>query len=201
MGLVALLIVVDLLILTAWYLADPIRCSRSVAAAVKVQSSLLEVKNGLRCKNRNVSLYHSMRFLIVGDGETSFLLPISDGCMLLCIFWLVGNRHGCKEGQWCSEVQKLLWFIVSTLSMKIVCLSDNKPAMFSLYFPKAFAISRLIAHCALSRHAAGCRLIHNHILKVSFRLPVHWISIYILSLFCWEIRSDVCEFTCSRSPV
>ncbi|XP_062257840.1 probable G-protein coupled receptor 156 [Platichthys flesus] len=36
MGLVALLILVDLLVLTFWNLTDPIRCSRSVAAAVKV---------------------------------------------------------------------------------------------------------------------------------------------------------------------
>lgn len=37
MGLVALLILVDLLVLTAWYLTDPIRCSRSVGAVVKVE--------------------------------------------------------------------------------------------------------------------------------------------------------------------
>lgn len=37
MGLVALLILVDMLILTTWYLTDPSRCSRSVAAVVKVQ--------------------------------------------------------------------------------------------------------------------------------------------------------------------
>lgn len=37
MGMVALLILVDMLILTAWNLADPIRCSRSVGAAVKVE--------------------------------------------------------------------------------------------------------------------------------------------------------------------
>lgn len=164
MGLVALLIVVDLLILTAWYLADPVRCSRSVTAAVKIQSSLLEVKNGLRCKNRNVSLYHSMRFLIVGDGETSFLLPISDGCMLLCLFWLVGNRHGCKEGQWClfgSEVALksdfVSFFIVSTLSMKIVCLSDNKPAMFLiafLIFSQSFC--DFSAYCSLCTQQARC---------------------------------------------
>ena len=36
MGLVALLILVDMLVLTAWYLADPVRCSRSVGALVKV---------------------------------------------------------------------------------------------------------------------------------------------------------------------
>lgn len=36
MGMVALLILVDMLILTAWNLTDPIRCSRSVGAVVKV---------------------------------------------------------------------------------------------------------------------------------------------------------------------
>lgn len=36
MGLVALLILVDMLVLTAWNLTDPIRCSRSVGAVVKV---------------------------------------------------------------------------------------------------------------------------------------------------------------------
>lgn len=39
MGLVALLILVDMLILTTWYLTDPSRCSRSVAVVVKVQSA------------------------------------------------------------------------------------------------------------------------------------------------------------------
>lgn len=39
MGLVALLILVDILVLTAWYLADPIRCSRSAGAIVKVKFS------------------------------------------------------------------------------------------------------------------------------------------------------------------
>lgn len=38
MGLVALLILVDMLILTTWYLTDPSRCSRSAAAVVKVQA-------------------------------------------------------------------------------------------------------------------------------------------------------------------
>lgn len=37
MGLVALLILVDMLVLTAWNLTDPIRCSRSVSAVVKVE--------------------------------------------------------------------------------------------------------------------------------------------------------------------
>uniref|UniRef100_H3BXT8 G-protein coupled receptors family 3 profile domain-containing protein n=1 Tax=Tetraodon nigroviridis TaxID=99883 RepID=H3BXT8_TETNG len=38
MGLVALLILVDMLILTTWYLTDPSRCARSLAAVVKVPS-------------------------------------------------------------------------------------------------------------------------------------------------------------------
>lgn len=37
MGMVALLILVDLLVLSLWNLTDPIRCSRSVGAAVKVE--------------------------------------------------------------------------------------------------------------------------------------------------------------------
>ncbi|KAG9271690.1 putative G-protein coupled receptor 156 [Astyanax mexicanus] len=36
MGLVALLILVDVVVLTAWGLTDPVRCSRSVSAVVKV---------------------------------------------------------------------------------------------------------------------------------------------------------------------
>lgn len=35
-GMVALLILVDVLVLTVWNLTDPVRCSRSVGAAVKV---------------------------------------------------------------------------------------------------------------------------------------------------------------------
>ncbi|KAK1902679.1 putative G-protein coupled receptor 156 [Dissostichus eleginoides] len=36
MGMVALLVLVDMLVLTAWNLTDPIKCSRSVGATVKV---------------------------------------------------------------------------------------------------------------------------------------------------------------------
>ncbi|XP_034549035.1 probable G-protein coupled receptor 156 isoform X2 [Notolabrus celidotus] len=39
MGLVGLLILVDFLVLTVWNLTDPIRCSRSLSAAVKVESN------------------------------------------------------------------------------------------------------------------------------------------------------------------
>lgn len=83
-------------------------------------------------KNSNVSLCHSVSFPIVGDGETDFLLPVSDGHLLLCIFWVVGNHHGCKEGKRCLFGTKvalkndfLSLFIVSTLCMKIVHLTTN----------------------------------------------------------------------------
>lgn len=39
MGLVALLILVDVLVLTVWHLTDPVRCSRSVGAVVKVKTN------------------------------------------------------------------------------------------------------------------------------------------------------------------
>lgn len=40
MGMVALLILVDMLVLTAWNLTDPVMCSRSVGAVVKVEFQL-----------------------------------------------------------------------------------------------------------------------------------------------------------------
>ena len=53
MGLVAVLILVDLLVLTFWNLTDPIRCSRSVAAAVKVEwNSVGTIVSTLCSKNR-----------------------------------------------------------------------------------------------------------------------------------------------------
>lgn len=36
MGLVALLVLVDAAVLTTWSLTDPIKCSRSINAVVKV---------------------------------------------------------------------------------------------------------------------------------------------------------------------
>lgn len=47
MGIVALLILVDMLLLTVWNLTDPIRCSRSVAAAVKVEFNRADLKHAV----------------------------------------------------------------------------------------------------------------------------------------------------------
>lgn len=195
MGLVALLLAVDMLILTAWYLTDPIRCSRSVAAAFKV----LFKKKGLRCKNSNESLYHSVTFPIVGDGETNFLLPVSDGHLLLCILWLVGNHHGCKEGKWClfgTEValKNDCEFFHCLNTIYENSWSDNKPTVFLVVFfflLKAVAFPALIAQCALIIHVDGCKLIQEHILKASFRLPIHWFSLYLSNPPCPEVRSDL----------
>lgn len=52
MGLVALLILVDVLILTVWHLTDPVRCSRSVGAVVKVKANcepVGTVKQNVHC--------------------------------------------------------------------------------------------------------------------------------------------------------
>lgn len=50
MGMVALLILVDMLLLTTWNLTDPVRCSRSVRAIVKVR---------LDFKIRSLDLYEA----------------------------------------------------------------------------------------------------------------------------------------------
>lgn len=49
MGLVALLILVDILVLGTWGLADPIKCVRSVGAVVKVPSKGQFVKEPRSC--------------------------------------------------------------------------------------------------------------------------------------------------------
>lgn len=38
MGMVALLILVDMLVLTVWNITDPIKCSHSLGAVVKVNT-------------------------------------------------------------------------------------------------------------------------------------------------------------------
>ncbi len=42
MGLVALLVLVDVVVLAAWGLTDPIKCSRSISAMVKVHPLSVE---------------------------------------------------------------------------------------------------------------------------------------------------------------
>uniref|UniRef100_A0A3Q3XD62 G-protein coupled receptors family 3 profile domain-containing protein n=1 Tax=Mola mola TaxID=94237 RepID=A0A3Q3XD62_MOLML len=79
MGLVALLILVDMLVLTAWYLADPVRCSRSVGALVKVMES--HVLYSLSQLDTCSSLYSYLWVTIIA---------VQKGCLLLYGTYLAG---------------------------------------------------------------------------------------------------------------
>ncbi|XP_069010114.1 probable G-protein coupled receptor 156 isoform X1 [Embiotoca jacksoni] len=79
MGLVALLILVDMLILTAWNLTDPVRCSRSVGAVVKVMErdisySLSQLDS---CSSVNSNLW-------------IIIIAVQKGCLLLYGTYLAG---------------------------------------------------------------------------------------------------------------
>uniref|UniRef100_A0A3P8RMS3 G protein-coupled receptor 156 n=1 Tax=Amphiprion percula TaxID=161767 RepID=A0A3P8RMS3_AMPPE len=74
MGMVALLILVDMLVLTAWNLADPIRCLRSVGAVVKVGFTDDFV--------RKIRSYETSWDLVLLDCRT--------GCLLLYGTYLAG---------------------------------------------------------------------------------------------------------------
>ncbi|XP_037542430.1 probable G-protein coupled receptor 156 [Nematolebias whitei] len=78
-GLVLLLILVDILVLTAWNLSDPIGCSRSVAAVVKVVER--EVSYSLSQLD-SCSSEHSSIWLI--------MIAAQKGCLLLYGTYLAG---------------------------------------------------------------------------------------------------------------
>ncbi|XP_008296978.1 probable G-protein coupled receptor 156, partial [Stegastes partitus] len=79
MGLVALLILVDMLVLTAWNLTDPIRCSRSVGAVVKVMER--DVSYSLSQLDSCSSVYSDLWVIII---------VIQKGCLLLYGTYLAG---------------------------------------------------------------------------------------------------------------
>nr|XP_019945215.1 PREDICTED: probable G-protein coupled receptor 156 [Paralichthys olivaceus] len=72
MGMVALLILVDLLLLTFWNLTDPIRCSRSVAAVVKVVDR--DVSYTLSQMDSCSSVYSDLWAIIIAVQKGSLLL-------------------------------------------------------------------------------------------------------------------------------
>lgn len=156
-------------------------------------------KKGVRCLNSNVSLYHSVSFPIVGDGETNFLLPVSDGYLLLCIFWLVGHHHGCKEGKWClfgteGGLKNDCEFFHCLSTIHVNSWSDNKPTVFLIVFfflLKAVVFPAFIAQHALVIHVGGCKLIQDYIFKASLRLPIHWFPLYLSNRPCSDVRSDL----------
>ncbi|XP_030614268.1 probable G-protein coupled receptor 156 [Archocentrus centrarchus] len=79
MGMVALLILVDMLILTAWNLTDPIRCSRSAGAVVKVMER--DVSYSLSQLYSCSSLYSNLWVIIIA---------IQKGCLFLYGTYLAG---------------------------------------------------------------------------------------------------------------
>ncbi|KAK5861120.1 hypothetical protein PBY51_022539 [Eleginops maclovinus] len=79
MGMVALLIVVDFLVLTAWNLTDPIKCSRSVGAVVKVVDR--DISYSLSQLDSCSSSYSYLWVIIIA---------VQKGCLLLYGTYLAG---------------------------------------------------------------------------------------------------------------
>ncbi|XP_067459851.1 probable G-protein coupled receptor 156 isoform X1 [Thunnus thynnus] len=79
MGMVFLLIAVDLLVLTAWNLTDPIRCSRSVSAVIKVVEK--DVSYSLSQLDSCSSVYSDLWVIIIA---------VQKGCLLLYGTYLAG---------------------------------------------------------------------------------------------------------------
>ncbi|XP_028250216.1 probable G-protein coupled receptor 156 isoform X1 [Parambassis ranga] len=79
MVLVALLILVDLLVLTAWSFTDPIRCSRSVGALVKVMNR--DISYSLSQLDSCSSVYSNLWIIIIA---------VQKGCLLLYGTYLAG---------------------------------------------------------------------------------------------------------------
>ncbi|XP_032386016.1 probable G-protein coupled receptor 156 [Etheostoma spectabile] len=79
MGMVALLIMVDMLVLTAWNLTDPIRCSRSVGAVVKVVER--DISYSLTQLDTCSSVYSDLWVIIIA---------VQKGCLLLYGTYLAG---------------------------------------------------------------------------------------------------------------
>ncbi|XP_023271712.1 probable G-protein coupled receptor 156 [Seriola lalandi dorsalis] len=72
MGMVALLILVDMLALTTWNLTDPIRCSRSVRAVVKVVER--DISYSLSRLDSCSSVYSDLWAIIIAVQKGSLLL-------------------------------------------------------------------------------------------------------------------------------
>ncbi|XP_056145749.1 probable G-protein coupled receptor 156 isoform X1 [Lampris incognitus] len=79
MGMVGLLISVDMLLLAAWNLTDPIRCSRSIGAVVKVVGK--EVSYSLSQLDSCSSVYSNLWVI---------LIAVLKGCLLLYGTYLAG---------------------------------------------------------------------------------------------------------------
>ncbi|XP_044072397.1 probable G-protein coupled receptor 156 [Siniperca chuatsi] len=79
MGMVAMLILVDMLVLTVWNLTDPIKCSRSVGAVVKVTER--DISYSLSQMDTCSSVYSDLWVIIIA---------VQKGCLLLYGTYLAG---------------------------------------------------------------------------------------------------------------
>ncbi|XP_077435190.1 putative G-protein coupled receptor 156 isoform X1 [Vanacampus margaritifer] len=79
MAMVAVLILVDLLVLTAWNLSDPVRCSRSLAAVVKMVE-----------KDVSYSLFQLESCSSVYSDLWVIIIVVKKGCLLLYGTYLAG---------------------------------------------------------------------------------------------------------------
>ncbi|XP_040914026.1 probable G-protein coupled receptor 156 isoform X2 [Toxotes jaculatrix] len=79
MGMVALLILLDMMVLTTWNLTDPIRCSRSVGAVVKVVER--DISYSLSQLDSCSSAYSDLWAIIIA---------VQKGCLLLYGTYLAG---------------------------------------------------------------------------------------------------------------
>lgn len=88
MILVAVLILLDIVVLTAWHLTDPVRCSRSVSAAVKVKVNFEPL--GLTRKICTATFLTFLFPIEVMERDVSYSLLQLDTCSsLYSDLWLI----------------------------------------------------------------------------------------------------------------
>ncbi|KAM9710228.1 uncharacterized protein gpr156 isoform 1-T1 [Menidia menidia] len=71
-GMVALLVLADILVLTAWNLADPVKCSRSVGAVVQLMER--DTSFSLSQKDSCSSVYSNMWIIVIAVQKACLLL-------------------------------------------------------------------------------------------------------------------------------
>lgn len=90
MVLVAGLILVDIVVLTAWQLTDPVRCSRSVSAAVKVKVNCEPLGLTSKICTAIFLIILFLFFIKVMERDVSYSLLQLDTCSsLYSDLWLI----------------------------------------------------------------------------------------------------------------
>lgn len=101
MVFVAVLILVDIVVLTAWHLTDPVRCSRSVRAAVEVRSNCQPTGLTSKIWTAIVLMFCFFNHPNKGDGERCFLLTVATRHLFVSVLRPVANYHWRSEGKYC----------------------------------------------------------------------------------------------------